>query len=118
MRLTERLKAAMDPRRIIVAPVWGDPKPMTEVGRKVSRTFGEEPIDRPREALLQASLQRFVANGTVANFTELKYVAHGVAVPIGAGGPPLIQRQDLFSTFLRLVDERRASAKQFRRCYQ
>jgi len=108
----------MNPRQIFHAPVWGNPKAMSSELRAIHKVFGEDSDDQPSKDLLQASLIRFADSRTVASFNELKYVCHGVTVPIGTIGIPLIKRTDLFRGLLNEVDGWQDRPKQFRRCYQ
>lgn len=116
--LRARLRADLDPRQIFHAPVWGNPRAMSEALRAVRRDLGESEDDAPAKDVLQLSLRSFVDTKNVTNFTELKYVCYGVTVPIGDAGPRVIDRTPLFKKLLDLVQARETQPKQFRRCYQ
>ena len=116
--LRDRLLAAMDPRQIFHAPVWGNPRVMTEALRDIKRTFGGNEDDSPTNDVLQESLRRFALTQEVANFTELKYICYGVAAPVGGQRWRLIDHGPLFTKLLSLVEARSRQARQYRRCYQ
>lgn len=99
--------------------VWGEPKLMTSALKGVKQAFGgDDDGMRPERGDLVDAVRSFFRSRQVASFTELKYVCHGVTLPVDADGQRLIDRTALFARLLELVDERQAQAKQFRRCYQ
>ena len=117
-KLRTQLLAAMEPRLIFRAPVWGNPKVMTEALRDVRKTLSGSDGGPPEAHALQASLRRFSATLAVASFTELKHVCYGVTVPVGDSQWRLIDREPLLQSLLGLVEARSGQAKQYRRCYQ
>ena len=117
--LRDRLREVLAPRQIFHAPVWGDPQAMTEALRSIKRELGGNDGGLPETDLLQASLARFAKDGKANNFTQLKYVCHGVTVPIGKNQWRLIDHQPWLGRLLELVDgEAQKTPKKFRRCYQ
>lgn len=116
--LRRRLREGLDPRHIFHAPVWGEPQAMSKALREIRHDLASGEGGKPSLDMLQQSLRRFAQTQTVPNFTELKYVCYGAAVPLGEGSSRLIDRPPLFDRLLQLVENREAQAKQFRRCYQ
>ena len=116
--LRNRLLAAMEPKQIFHATVWGNPRSMSEALKDIRRTLGGSDDRSPSEDVLQASLLRFEKSQQVASFAELKYVCYGVTVPVGDEKWRLIDRGPLFRKLLKLVDTRSPQPKQYRRCYQ
>ncbi len=118
--LRNQLSAAMDPRQIFHAPVWGNPGPMSAALRDIRRTLGDsEGVGvGVTQDVLQKSLHRFAATQRVDSFVELKYVCYGLTVPIGTNQWRLIDREPLFNKLLNLVEEHSGQAKQYRRCFQ
>lgn len=115
--LRDSLSLAMEPRQIFHAPVWGNPRPMTEALRDMRRTLGGTDVGAPPSDVLQDSLRRFAMTQQVSSFTELKYLCHGLTVPVGESHWRLIDREPLFDKLLSLVDQRAGQPRQFRRCY-
>ncbi len=117
-KLRARLNAAMEPRLVFRAPVWGNPRAMTAALRDVRKTFSSGEGAVPAKDVLQAALRRFAMTQTVASFTELKHLCYGVSVPVGENQWRLIDREPLLQKLLGLVQRRTGQAKQYRRCYQ
>lgn len=115
--LRARLLAAAEPPQIFCAPVWGNPRVMTEALHSLKRDLSVGDGGPPAIDQLHASLQRFGSTQEVSSFTELKYVCYGVTVPVGENHWRLIDRRSLFDKLLDLVQQREAQPKQFRRCY-
>lgn len=116
--LRNQLFAAMEPRQIFHAPVWGNPRPMSEALRDIRRSLGDSEGVGATQDVLQKSLHRFAATQRVDSFVELKYVCYGLTVPIGTNQWRLIDREPLFNKLLDLVEEHSGQAKQYRRCFQ
>ena len=116
--LRDRLQAAMAPREIFHATVWGDPKAMTDALREIQRDIGGTAVDKPHADVLKASLNQFASSKRVGSFTELKYVCFGVTVPVGEEQWRIIDRPPLFEMLLQEVGKYEQRPKQFRRCYQ
>lgn len=116
--LRRRLREGLDPRHVFHAPVWGDPQAMSKALRQIRHDLSSSDDGKPTLDRLQQSLRQFAQTQTVPNFTELKYLCYGAAVPLGQGSSRLIDRPPLFEKLLQLVEVREAQAKQFRRCYQ
>ena len=116
--LRARLLAAANPQQIFRAPVWGNPRVMTEALRNLKRELGASDAGPPTGDVLQSSLRNFGSTQEVGNFTELKYICYGVTVPVGESQWRVIDRKPLFNKLLSLVEHREAQPKQFRRCYQ
>ena len=116
--LRDRLQAALDPRQIFHAPVWGDPKAMADALRQIKRDIGGSAEGQPHADVLKTSLNRFASAERVGNFTELKYVCFGVTVPVGEEQWRIIDRPPLFERLLQEVGKYERQPKQFRRCYQ
>lgn len=113
-----RLLAAMDAKQIFHAPVWGNPRAMTEALRDVRKSLDSADGGKPDGDVLQVSLRRFASTQQVSNFTQLKYVCYGVTVPVGENHWRLIDREPLFDRLLSLVEQHSGQPKQYRRCYQ
>lgn len=116
--LSKRLQEAMAPAQVFRAPVWGNPRAMSDALRDVRRTLSASDAGLPATDVLQRSLHRFISTGSVASFTQLKHVCYGVTVPLGSSQWSLIDRPPLFNSLLDLVDQYSSQAKQYRRCYQ
>lgn len=117
--LRARMAAALDIGQRHRNGAWGDPKPMSAALKGVKDVFGgADDGVRPDCGDLVEAVRNFFRSRQAASFTELKYICHGVTVPVDGGGQRLIDRTALFARLLELVDERQAQAKQFRRCFQ
>lgn len=116
--LRDRLQAALETRQIFHAPVWGDPKAMTEALWRIQRDIGGATEAKPKDDVLQASLNQFSRTQQLSSFTELKYVCYGVTVPVGKEQWRIIDRPPLFERLLKEVGKYEQQPKQFRRCYQ
>ena len=79
-----RLSKALDPTHVFTAQLWGDPRAMSAALREVKLTFGADNSVAPNQNLLQAAVREFARTSLVANFTQLKYVCYGVAVPVSS----------------------------------
>lgn len=117
-KLRSKLFAAMEPKQIFHAPVWGNPRAMSVALREVRKAMSGVDGGLPSVNLLQESLRRFSTTQTVGNFTELKYVCYGITVPVGENKWRLIDREPLFNSLLGLVEKHSGQPKQYRRCYQ
>lgn len=116
--LKAQLADAMSKAQIFRAQEWGNPKAMTHVLREIRKVLideGDEPMHSDK---VQASLLRFGATRRVESFIELKYVCHGITVPVGDANWRVIDSGPLLNRLLALVDEQRERPKQYRRCYQ
>lgn len=115
--LRDRLRAAMAPRRIFQAPVWGNPRSMTDVLKDVRRSMGEmgDPLD---QMAVKVALKGFANSGKVTSFVELKHVCYGVTVPVEERGWRLIDDRALLDKLLAIVQRHVPVPKQHRRCYQ
>ncbi|MES2185814.1 MAG: EH signature domain-containing protein [Pseudomonadota bacterium] len=116
--LHRQLSEAMAPNLVFRAPVWGNPRAMSEALRDVRNTLSGADAGLPDKNVLQQSLHRFASTQAVANFTELKHVCYGITVPLGDKKWSLIDREPLFHSLLELVERYGREAKQYRRCYQ
>ena len=116
--LRARLLVELVPMHSAHASEWGNPRVMSEALRNVRRDLGGDGGRPPTDDLLRSSIQQFVKNGKVSNFTELKYVCYGVTVPVGKDQWRIIDKQALFDGLLDLVKDHEGQLKQFRRCYQ
>lgn len=116
--LRARLQAEMSPRNISHAVEWGDPRVMTEALRNLQRDLGGDGGRPPTDDLLKSSLQSFFSTQQVASFTELKYICHGVTVPVGKDQWRILGKRILFTKLLSLVTDYEVQPRQFRRCYQ
>lgn len=108
----------MTPRHMAHGVAWGNPRVMTEALRSVRRDLGGDNGQPPTDDSLKSALQNFVKTQQVASFTELKYVCHGVTVPVGKDQWRVVDKPLLFDELLGFVSTYEAKAKQFRRCYQ
>lgn len=116
--LRARLQTEMSPRHMSHALPWGNPRVMTEALHSLQSELGGDGGRPPTDDALKSSLQKFVKTQRVASFTELKYVCHGVTVPVGAELWRLVDKSVLFNELLTLVSACQTQPKQFRRCYQ
>jgi hypothetical protein len=91
---------------------------MTEALRSVQRDLGGTDDAPLSDDLLKLSLQKFHKTQQVGNFTELKYVCHGVTVPVGKDQWRLIDAPLLLNKLLGLVKVCESQPRQFRRCFQ
>jgi hypothetical protein len=97
---------------------WGNPKAMSDARHEVRIAFKEEADALPSEDRLKVSLKRFALTRSAPNFTELKYVCHGLNVPYLGSGDRFIGRKDLLRAVLAQVELWSGSPKQYRRCFQ
>ncbi|WP_115662412.1 EH signature domain-containing protein [Cupriavidus taiwanensis] len=116
--LQARLAEAMSEAEVFRALEWGNPRAMTQALRDLRHGLVDVGEVAPSKDQVQASLQRFGATQRVDNFTELKYVCHGITVPVGEERWRVIDNGPLFNRLLTLVDEQQGRPKQYRRCYQ
>lgn len=117
--LRARMAVALEIGQRQRSVVWGEPGLMSAALKDVKQVFGgDDDGMRPERGDLVEAVRNFFRGRQVASFTELKYICHGVTVPVNDAGQRLIDRSALFARLLELVDERQAQAKQFRRCFQ
>ena len=116
--LRARLQVELSTRPASHALPWGNPRAMTEALHSLQRDLGDDGNLSATDDRLKLSLQKFVQTHQVASFTELKYVCHGVTVPVGKEHWRLVDKHGLLDELLVLVSVYQAQPKQFRRCYQ
>lgn len=116
--LRARLHAELSPRHHSHVVEWGNPRVMTEALNSLQRDLGGDGGRPLSDDLLKSSLQKFFKTKQVGSFTELKYVCHGVTVPVGKDQWQIISKPVLFNELLGLVSDYEAQPRQFRRCYQ
>lgn len=115
--LQDRLHNEFDFSHLHHGLEWGNPRAMSAALKDIQRTFGGEGADVPETDVLQATLLRFAQTLKAATFTELKYVCYGITVKLPRQGWRLIDQPQLFDAVMKLVQEREAQTRQFRRCY-
>lgn len=115
--LQQRLQSALSPRGALEAPVWGQPRVMTEAMRNVEQAFDTMGAS-PNTASIRKAVLAFARRGSAESFTELKYVCYGVALPIDDDRRRLIDSSSKLQQVLRAVDEQTREPRRFRRCYQ
>ncbi|WP_454724175.1 MULTISPECIES: EH signature domain-containing protein [Cupriavidus] len=116
--LKAQLAEAMGEAQVFRALEWGNPRAMTNALRDIRNVLVDEGDRPPASDQVQESLRRFGATQRVENFTELKYVCHGITVPVGDAKWRVIDDGPLLNRLLMLVDEQHGQPKQYRRCYQ
>jgi hypothetical protein len=116
--LRAKLRQELDPQKIFDAPTWGNPRVMTEVLKEVRRELGGTEIVPLDGDQVQKALLRFLKSRTAKNFTDLKYVCHGLTVPFGRERVRLIDQRPMVDSVLQAVERREGQPRQFRRCYQ
>src|SRR3954470_7925981 len=117
-KLRSHLLEAMAPNLVFRAPVWGNPRAMTEALRDARKAFSDGDSGLPDRNLLQDALHRFASTQSGATFTELKHVCYGGTVPVGENRWRLLEREPLFQSLLGLIEKRSGQGKQYRRFYQ
>lgn len=116
--LQESLQAELDSSHFHHGLEWGNPRAMSVALKEIRRTFGGEGVDVPETDVLLATLLRFAQTLKAATFTELKYVCFGLTVKLPRQDWRFIDQPAMFATVMKLVQEREAQTRQFRRCYQ
>lgn len=116
--LRSQLQTRLAPRTIFSAPVWGDPRPMSEMLKVIKRDLGNDLAGMDDTDKLQDAVISFARDAEVRNFTQLKYLCHGLLIPIGKDSWCLLDREPLLLRLLANVEKQRAQPRQFRRGYQ
>jgi hypothetical protein len=94
--LRVRLREQTAPHNIFPATVWGNPRAMTEVLKKIKRDLGNEGADSINVDRVKLALEGFAKTKNVENFNQLKYLCHGLFLPVGGKTWCLIDRADFF----------------------
>jgi hypothetical protein len=113
-----RLREQTAPHNVFTATVWGNPRAMTEVLKKIKRELGNEGAESINVDRVKIALTKFVKTQEVENFTQLKYLCHGLLLPAAGNTWCLLDRETLFDKLLAIVTNRQKQAKQFRKCFQ
>jgi hypothetical protein len=117
IELGRRLSLALDAGAVFRAPVWGDPRRMTEALREVERSFNSISTVPPAANIHRAVLS-FAHHGGAQNFIELKHVCHGITMPMNDEGRCLIHSAKFFGMVLGAVELEQRDSRRYRRCYQ
>ena len=117
IELGRRLRLALTPGAVFRAPVWGDPRRMSEALREVERSFNSIST-LPPAANIHHAVLAFAHHGGAQNFTELKHVCHGITMPINDEGRCLIHSAKFFGLVISAVEGEQPDARRYRRCYQ
>lgn len=117
IELGRRLRLALEPEAVFRAPVWGDPRRMSEALREVERSFNSIST-LPPAANIHRAVLAFAHHGGALNFTELKHVCHGITMPINDEGRCLIHSAKFFGLVISAVESEQPNARRYRRCYQ
>lgn len=117
--LRARLARALHLQEPTASSPWVDPRPMAQALREVRQAFGDAEGPPPHDEVLRA-LEAFRRQGGADGFSprQLKYVCHGVAVPLDRGRWSLAGQPPLLEGFVKHVKSRQGEALTFRRCYQ
>lgn len=116
--LRSQLQTRLAPRTIFSAPVWGDPRAMSEMLKVVKRDLGNDLASMDDTDKLQDAVISFARDAEVRSFTQLKYLCHGLLIPVGEDSWCLLDREPLLHRLLANVEKQRAQPRQFRRGYQ
>ncbi len=116
--LRARLQVLTAPHNIFPATTWGNPRVMTEVLKKIKRDLESEGAESINSDRVQVSLANFVKTQRVENFTQLKYLCHGLLLPVADNSGCILDSEPLFDRLLEIVSIRKNQAKQFRKCFQ
>lgn len=116
--LRVRLREQTAPHNVFTATVWGNPRAMTEVLKTIKRDLGNEGAQSIDVDRVKIALEKFVKTQEVENFTQLKYLCHGLLLPAAGNTWCLLDRETLFDKLLAIVINKQKQAKQFRTCFQ
>jgi hypothetical protein len=116
--LRVRLREQTAPHNVFTATVWGNPRAMTEVLKNIKRELGNEGAERINVDRVKIALAKFVKTQEIENFTQLKYLCHGLLLPASGNTWCLLDRETLFDKLLAIVINRQKQVKQFRKCFQ
>lgn len=116
--LRNQLQARLAPRTIFSAPVWGDPRAMSEILKVIRRDLGGDLSGMDDTDKLKEAVVSFARDAEVRNFTQLKYLCHGLLIPVGQDSWCLLDKESLLQRLLAKVDKHKAQPRQFRRAYQ
>lgn len=116
--LRARLHEQTAPHHIFPATVWGNPHAMTAVLKRIRQELGSEGVETIDIDRVKVALAKFSKTQEVENFTQLKYLCHGLLLPVDGKGGALIDRESLFDRLLAIVISRQKQTKQFRKCFQ
>ena len=116
--LRVRLREQTAPHNVFTATVWGNPRAMAEVLKKIKRDLGNEGAEGIDVDRVQIALAKFVKTQEVENFTHLKYLCHGLLLPVAGNTWCLLDREALFDKLLTIVINKHKQVKQFRKCFQ
>lgn len=91
---------------------------MSEMLKAIKRDLGNDlagmdDIDRLKEAVIG-----FARDPNVKNFSQLKYLCHGLLIKVGQVSWCLLDREPLFNRLLAILLEHQNQPRQFRRGYQ
>lgn len=116
--LRSQLRDRLAPRTIFSAPVWGDPRAMSEMLKVIRRELGNELANVTDTDKLKEAIISFARDAEVRNFNQLKYLCHGLLVQVGQDHWCLLDREPLLHRLLASVEKHRVQPRQFRRGYQ
>lgn len=116
--LGARLREQTAPHNVFTATVWGNPRAMTEVLKNIKRELGNEGAESINVDRVKIALTKFVKTQEIENFTQLKYLCHGLLLPASGNTWCLLDRETLFDKLLAIVINRQKQVKQFRKCFQ
>ena len=116
--LRVRLREQTAPPNVFTSTVWGNPHSMTEVLKKIKRELGNEGAESINVDRVKIALTQFVKTQDIENFTQLKYLCHGLLLPAAGNSWCLIDREALFDKLLAIVINKQKQVKQFRKCFQ
>lgn len=117
--LRGRLAQALRMAEPTASSPWVDPRPMARALQEVREAFGNAEGPPPHDEVLRA-LEAFRRQGSAQGLSprQLKYVCHGVAVPLERGRWSLVAQQPMLEGFFKHVERKQGEALTFRRCYQ
>ncbi len=113
-----RLREQTASHNVFTATVWGNPRAMTEVLKNIKRELGNEGAERINVDRVKIALTKFVRTQDIENFTQLKYLCHGLLLPAAGNTWCLLDRESLFDKLLAIVIDKQKQVKQFRKCFQ
>lgn len=98
----------------LVARAFGDPKPMQRRADELERKFGAGCI--PTESVRERAVRRYVLEGKIRSFGDLKNVCYGLQDPVERG-KSIFSEPSLLANVLEHVDSLKITPRKLVRCF-
>lgn len=97
-----------------VTRAFGDPKPMQRRADELEKKFGAGLI--PDESVRERAVRRYVLEGKIKSFGDLKNVCYGLEDPV-VRGKSIFSEPRLLATVLEHVDSLKSAPRKLARCF-